>query len=326
VPATLGLLALALASCDRSGTDLLPNPGDQFSPVIEAGKLHVLSAAELQEFQASSDPKTWCAQTDETGALRCLFDQVGPPDAGVRGGATYTFNGTGDYVCLIVDPETVFWNQSIAREGRDEDYSYPDMEADDGDMDMFAGLSTYYTGSPGIELGDFKGYYTDSLGREISIEYGECRMRGSPQSEITNAHAGRATPEWCDIDTQQREGIEYTVVLDTFSVPLDDGVLSFVAMAVDGRCSSIDSPQGVTECTVMGESLDPDGGYRSCASTMEYASCATSLESDFGADWTPLKAFCCANPGMCGQSPPEDICFGFDRDTFCAAEPDYCCD
>jgi hypothetical protein len=308
----------------------------------------VISGTEVGELKSlnSEDRKEWCDEAADTGgdARRCFYGDVGQPELGLRGGATFTFKGTGEWVCLVVDPETVFWNASI----QDIDpttaspYRYPDEFSDDGDIDIFSGLSSYYNGSPGVELGDFKGYYTDSLGRQIEIEYGECSQNGSSQSGITNAHAGRGTAEYCDINTDLREGVEYTAVLETFSVPLDDGVLSFGTMIVEGRCSQVQG--GMDECTLLGEGTtsqlsDPTDGEkdaRACTEKLEKASCNGYL-----------REFCCANPEMCHDDPPEGACIQdwdgdgtaeeFEeeqRETFCS-EPEssedvdtraYCCE
>ena len=128
----------------------------------------------------------------------CFFGELGQAPLGTIGGATYTFvapeNASLGEVCLTVDPETVFWAESINPINRDNEFGYPDHYDDDGDIDMFAGLSSYYNGSPGKELGDFTGYYTDSLGTTVEIEYGECFQTGFP-SGMNTAHAGRGTTE-----------------------------------------------------------------------------------------------------------------------------------
>jgi hypothetical protein len=273
---------------------------------------------------------------DGRARVPCYFGQLGQSELGTQGGATYTFTAPVDTdageICLIVDPETVFWSQSIAPVDRVDEYAYPDFYNDDGDIDMFAGLSSYYNGSPGQELGDFTGFYTDSLGTTVEIEYGECFQTGYP-SGMNTAHAGRGTVEYCSIDVAQRATIEYTVVLETFNVPLDDGVLSFGAAAIDGRCVRL----GPSECTVRGESLTGTGDNiepRYCTDKLEDASCSNNL-----------GAFCCANPEMCGNPPTEPLCddgiFQFEedqvsgpgspRDKWCCMQGmtygwDLCCD
>ncbi|MDP6931294.1 MAG: hypothetical protein QGG40_00190 [Myxococcota bacterium] len=262
---TAPLLALLALGCDRSGVDLVPTPSTDYPGVIEIGHLDVIS------------------QSDLAAGNGVFFGDLGAAEQGREGGATFTFTGTGDYVCIMVDPETVFWNKSIGSGGNK--YKYPDNYDDDGDLDLFAGMSSYYNGSPGVELGDFEGVYTNSQGVQIEIEYGECSQVGARSQ--TDAHAGRAAPEYCAIDTEEREGVEYTVVLKTFSIPLDDGVLSFAAAAVDGPCNQI----GITECTIFGES--PIAGTES----LESAYCNGELAT-----------YCCENPDMCGDNPPTDFC------------------
>lgn len=244
-----GLLGAALlAACDRSGSDLIPQPSDDYPSVIELGEVPVISTNDLATFAADG-----CTLDDP--ASGCVWSQVGSSvSSGVRAGVTFTFNGTGGDVCLIVDPEAVTWNTSVAHEVVAGDsawqYRYPDNTRDDGDMDLFAGLTSYYTGSPGVELGDFVGYYTDSLGQTVEIEYSACNQTGSRGQD--NAHAGRGSVEYCTVDTTGLAGISLTAVLDSFAVPLDDAVGSFKAVIVDAPCSAA-SPVDtltITECSI----------------------------------------------------------------------------
>ena len=227
--------------------------------------------------------------------------------------------GTGDDVCVILDPETVFWNQSIAPASRVDQYAYPDYFDDDGDLDLFGGMSSYYTGSPGVEIGDFRGFYTDSKGELVEIQYGECNQTG--YGGVDGAHAGRAKPEFCTIDTDQQEGVEFTVVMETWAVPLDDGVLSFGVAVMNERCPRVDT----SECFIRTESLDANGEPKACTDKLEYAQCDGKLAS-----------FCCANPEMCGDENVVDagLCEGLmvvddekvTRDAWCEANPVLCCD
>lgn len=300
------LAGLLLAGCDRSGLDKVPQPNPDFPAVVEIGELDVMTKTQLETLRAQgAGSADWCAnssneareavgeRTQEDGKPLCYYGQVGLAEVGEKGGATFSFRGTGGSVCLIVDPETVFWNQSVAEDGARFSYSYPDLEEDDGDIDLFAGLSAYYTGSPGVEIGDFKGVYTDSLGNQTLIEYGLCRQSGAQQG-MNTAHAGRATVEFCSINTANYADVEYTVVLETFSVPLEDGVLSFAVTVVDGSCSNIN------ECTLYGESLDANGQVQACSLNLELAYC----------DLENLPTFCCANPEMCGEDVDFDTCLG----------------
>ena len=300
---SLPLLA-TLIGCDRSGLDKVPQPNDAYPAVVEIGQLEVMSLDQYNLLAGEgSAASTWCEASDSVerdtvgdrdqaaDADLCYYGQVGLTElGGVPGGATFTFEGTGGNVCLVVDPETVFWNQAVSLDNPRDNYSYPDLEEDDGDLDMFAGLSAYYTGSPGIEIGDFTGFYTDSLDNQIEIEYGLCTQVGYLGD--TDSHAGRATAEYCTIDTSNHPGVEFTVVLETFSVPLNDGLLSFGVMAREGSCS------GISECTLQGESLNEDGSVRDCTPQLEQAFCGQDT----------LESFCCVHPEMCGEDADLSEC------------------
>lgn len=265
----LALPLVLLAACDRSGTYLVPQQTD-VPPVLELGELDVVTEID------------WAS----TGASFATYADVGAPEPGAQSGVTFTFRGTGDKVCVVVDPEAVYWNRSVAATSPSPTYSYPDNYLDDGDLDLYVGLSANYTGSPGIELGDFEGQYTDSLGNVVTIEYNLCETTGYYGQ--TPAHAGRATVEYCTIDTEGREGIEYTVLLKTFSLPIDDSILSFATVVYEGSCRNID------ECTLPGESgaelLDEGGNRLVGFDELEEAYCSNEM-----------NAFCEAWPEMCGD-------------------------
>ncbi len=254
-----------LAACDRSGTYLVPVQTD-IPPVVELGELYVIT------------PDEW----DDQGTRESLvtYAEVGAPEPGARGGATFTFLGVDDEVCVVMDPEAVFWNESVAYQGGVESYTWSDNYLDDGDLDMSIGLSANYTGSPGIALGDFEGQYTDSLGHTAIIEYDLCEMVG--YNSQTPAHAGRATVESCEIDTTGRAGIEYTVVLRTFSLPMDDSILGFGVAVYQGSCENID------ECTIPREARN-HGDEMDGFAGLEQAYCANEMST-----------YCADNPEMCG--------------------------
>ena len=256
---------------------------------------------------------------------------MGKLRVGIKGGATLTFDGTGGDVCIIVDPESVFWNEAVAANDPEPRYSYPDVEEDDGDIDLFAGMSAYYTGSPGVDVGDFKGFYTDSLGNRIEIEYGECFQFGA-QSGMNNAHAGRAAVEYCTINTANREGVEYTAVLESFSVPLDDAGLGFGVILLEGSCTDF----SINECTIYGDSLvevrdskdkvvKDDQGFieaevRSCTLELERASCEGKLLSlpvsiQTCVEKTPMKGSACRL-----QTELETFCDNPDNSRYCCSE------
>ncbi|MFH1463696.1 MAG: hypothetical protein ABIO70_04845 [Pseudomonadota bacterium] len=277
---TFLLTSLALlCACDRSGTDLVPVPTPGIDPVIELGELPVI------------DADTWDDESQRDSLI--TYAAIGAPEPGEKSGATFTFRGTGSKVCLVVDPEAVFWNTSVAIQGPSEAYSWPDNYLDDGDLDMMAGFSANYTGSPGVELGDFYGFYTDSLGNTVEIEYNLCES--VDRYGNTPAYAGRSTPEYCTINTEGREGIEYTVLLRTFSLPIDDSVLTFATVVKEGGCRNID------ECTLRSESRDAhvedDGTV-----TTEVRAGYDELEDAYCAG--QMFTYCSENPDMCGE--PRD--------------------
>lgn len=323
------LSCVSVAACDRDGLSYLPVAQGDHPDVFDIGTLGIMSLDQLEEFKATRyaaqsavivqqggdpvpSPIEWCADpenVDAEGNPLCYFGQLSGSTDGVRGGATYTFSvpnaplsAGGDpieSVCVIVDPEAVFWNQSISPIEREEPYGFPDFPNDDGDLDLFVGMTSYYTGSPGVELGDFKGFYTDSLGRKLEIEYGECIQASGVRRGFNAAHAGRAAAEFCAIEVGSRYGVPFTVVLDTFSVPLDDGALSFGTMLVEGDCRGI-----VDECTLRGESLEATVSTpvaKDCTPELEEASCSARLQE-----------YCCLHPAMCwDEQAPDDACDTF---------------
>ncbi len=326
----LYLLPLILIGCDRSGDALIPQPNGDFDAVIEIGELGVMTPAKLSEFRSSGGgAKAWCdASLADYDERLCYYGILGQAPAGTQGGATFTFKGTGREVCVVVDPEAVFWNQAVAAVRPTREFRYPDVEEDDGDIDLFGGLSSYYTGSPGLEVGNFRGYYTDSQGNQVEIEYGECVQN----SQYTaGSHAGRAAPEFCTMDTNNRIGVEYTMVLESFSIPLDDGALGFGVVVLEGSCADY----VINECTLYGESLvanrddqgqvqrddlgDPLASARDCSVQLEQAACDEQL-----------LQFCCLYPDMCGEDPPDNVCRSVETqlEGFCS-DPEtskYCCD
>ncbi len=448
----LGLLlsvAAVLGACDRKGSDMLPQPVEEFPVILELGELRVLGRNEAhmlpefavpeshQAYQASEsgyvdgfrqwssvliDPAEftaagntapftanavgsrytddlidfdshydWCELMDDEGRRNCYFGQIGPPEAGKRGGGTFTFTvpdvvpdtyqldpallgieGSDlvsvyvdesspqavkdavrvDTVCVAIDSETIFWNHWLSPDPAERLWllSYPDQQQDDGDLDLFGGMTSYYTGSPGLELGNFRGFYTDDLGRQIEIEFNECFREGLAGDGF-EAHAGRGALDYCELDVEGRNGIEFTMLLDTFSVPLDDGALSFGAMVFNGPCgqttedSNLGRELGMSECLLPGESLTPEkNGYtpRTCVEAFEEAACAsTSFLPQEPDSLPPMQEFCCAHEGfgldLCNEvERPDDACRQFQtsyasengdaRSNYCATFPERCCE
>ncbi len=259
----------AMVACDRTGSEYLNEPNPDYPGVLHLGAFEPIPLGDFK--QAGERP----ALLSEWGGYQIL----GPTQPGEFGGATATFLGTGGEICLIADPESVFWNQSIAALDPKKKWSYPDNYNDDGDVDIEAGLSAFYTGSPGVEMGDFEGVYEDSLGNQIYIEYNECTIIDTFGDPF--GHAGRGTFEYCTIDTSAHAGKEYTIVMNTWSIPLDDDLLSYAFAIVDGACDSVGE---LNECTLSNEVRDDN------FSELESAFCAGEQAE-----------YCEANPDMCGD-------------------------
>lgn len=218
-------LGAALFGCDASGDRFRP----QVSDVPAVQDLGVLP-------------------TDEV-----VYGQIGASaDPTIISGATFQIVGTGGPICIVVDPEAVYWSQSMSPGASSRnDYLYFDRVNDDGDLDLDVGLTAYYTGSPNVQLGDFKATYTDDLGQDHTLEFNECiqyNAFGEP------AHAGRANVEFCTIDTDQRAGVLFTAQLKGFSLPIDDSILNYAVLVLpleEGEsCESALSPD---ECTLPDE-------------------------------------------------------------------------
>lgn len=194
-----------------------------------------------------------------------MYLEIGPEPGAALGGVTFNFLGTGGPVCVFVDPETAAWNNSVAAE-QDEvqrAWSYPDNPFDDGDLDVFVGLSAYYNGSPGVAMGDFRVTYSDSLGNEVPIELSEC-SNTNVFDDPGRFFSGRGMPELCNLSYTD-PGISYTAALSTFSTPLDDDRLGYGLLLFDGTCdtlletmSATEGDSATLECVILGESLLPE--------------------------------------------------------------------
>ena len=177
--------------------------------------------------------------------------------AGELSGATLTIQGTGERICVIVDPQSV-WRDDLQLDSSGNEASNPymgDFPHDDGDLDLLVGLASFYTGTPGEEIGDFFGSFPDSNGVERSIDLNLCLMEDYHGQ--VGGTAGRATPEWCSFETQ--DGIDYRVVLQVFSAPVDDNELKYALEVRAGACPE------VNECTLRGDyddhEVDLPGGF-----------------------------------------------------------------
>jgi hypothetical protein len=239
-----------LAGCDYEGDWLFPLTG-------EIDDVYILTGADGGPIVPAD------VETPEDILANTIYAEVGPSLTTEYGGVTVEFVGTGGPVCIWVDPETAYWNQAVSEraDGDSLKWTFPDNVFDDGDIDLFAGLSVYYTGSPGETVGDFEVSYEDSLGNEIPISLAACPNTLGLDEDP--AAAGRGAPEFCTIP-QTDPGISYTVLLQTWSTPLDDDRLGYGFLLVNGDCEDLrSSGQSASslrdECLIQGESIVPQG-------------------------------------------------------------------
>ena len=90
----------ALTACNYDGRAFTPQPTDAAPGITELGELEIIGLDSWEQAPQRRDLAT--------------YEILGPSDPGEFGGATATFMGTGGEVCVLVDPEAVFWNQSVA--------------------------------------------------------------------------------------------------------------------------------------------------------------------------------------------------------------------
>lgn len=260
---TAAMALVLLVACNRDGRSYTPQPLDNYPGIVHLGEVEVVDSSSWANSEAREDG--------------VLTEQLGPGPGGQWGGATLTFRGTGGTVCVFVDPEAVFWNQSVSLLNPTTGFSYQDNPYDDGDLDLSVGLAGYYTGTPGLEIGDFKQVYEDGLGNEVTFEANECQMVGAI-SGFDDAHAGRATPEYCSIDTSLHPDAEYMVLLRTWSVPWDDYILNYAVVVFEGDCDAgLQATGQADECVILGESWDKENASDYIA--LEQAACDGDLDS-----------------------------------------------
>jgi len=245
---TAGLLGLG--GCDYDGSFLFAQVTDA-PPVV-----HITGDSEEGHVVPISG-------TSEDIRANTIYLEVGAAQSGAVGGATLTFEGTGGDVCIWVDPELAHWNTKIGSQGSSAEdvYRFPDNLYDDGDVDLYVGMSVYYTGSFGETMGDFFVMHEDSLGNKVPIELVACSNRG--YNNAPNAHAGRGAPEYCSVASTS-PGVSYTAALHTFSTPLDDDRLAMGIIVFDGSCNQLKnvmSSSGLPgeECIIKGEAIQPAG-------------------------------------------------------------------
>ncbi len=288
-----GAILVGTTGCDYSGDWL-------FAGEVEnvPGIYHIFNEEDGTEYLVP-----FSATTEEELRAGTIYGEVGATSGATRGGVTFNFIGTGGPVCVFTDPETIFWNTQVAAIPDDTQraWSYPDNPYDDGDLDVYVGLSAYYTGSPGLTVGDFVVSYTDSLGNEVPIELSECT--NLDLFDDPGGFSGRASSELCNLPFTS-EGISYTGLLQTFSTPLDDDRLGYGLILFDGTCDEMvslvgasEAASGTLECVILGESLipfdNPESLYYTGYEPTNTWSGATAAESEFCLNTeADMRAFC----------------------------------
>lgn len=233
---------VAFQACDRDGEFIRPDPTPGLPGVYE------LRAADGSLIVPAD------VLTAEDVAASVIYAEVGPSSATSFGGVTVPFEGTGGDVCVWVDPESASWNTDVTG-GVGALWGYPDNLRDDGDLDVAGGLTANYTGT-NERLGDFRVEVVDSLGNAVSTDLSVCPGIGL-------GSAGRGVAEGCTVPVTQ-VGANYTVALQTFSVPRNDDRLAFGVVVANGTCNELrDAVLGngaeveQDECLIMGEALEP---------------------------------------------------------------------
>ena len=132
----LGAVAFAaLAACDYSGDFLFPGAPDGVESIMDIKNedgstfLDIVTADDID------------ANGLDALAAGAVYAELGPTGDATTAGFTITLTGTGNDVCVWLDPETLHWNQSISPAQPIRKYAYPDNEFDDGDIDLAGGLS-----------------------------------------------------------------------------------------------------------------------------------------------------------------------------------------
>lgn len=296
------LLAAAVA-CDYTGDELFSNPTDV------PGVLHLETITPI-DVESLADI-----------APNVVYGEVGATGSSAIGGVTYSFVGTGGSVCLWVDPEAAAWNQSVGKLAPVEQWTYPDNPQDDGDLDLYAGLAVYYNGSPGEEVGNFEILYEDSLGNQVPVQLNECTIASG--TAVTGGHAGRGMPEYCTLQATQ-PGVNYLVLMESWSTPLDDDRLSYGMFVANGDCRTLLGNVNVSdECVILGESIE-----HSCATieegTGKVTGTAGGCEDTSRPDSEEFELAWCGAAN--GETTLVDFCVTEAEEKDCSTERCFCGD
>ena len=251
--AAVVLAGTFLGACDYTGDWLFGQPIDGLPAIyqIEGPDGGPIVPADVSDIDSINEAT--------------IYGEVATSQTAELGGVTAEFVGTGGSVCIWVDPEAVAWTQAVATNGA-EKFTYPDNVWDDGDLDLRVGLSVYYTGSP-ERLGDFQVTYEDDLGNPVEIQLQDCPNEPVNRLFADFVDAGKGSPERCTIDRTE-PGVSYTIVLRSWSTPIDDDRLGYGLLVANGPCSSVEfaagrNEQGAganllnAECVLVGEAIRP---------------------------------------------------------------------
>ncbi|MCB9672648.1 MAG: hypothetical protein H6734_24435 [Alphaproteobacteria bacterium] len=290
----MALALLAVSGCGYDGDFLFHSPTEDAPGVIdlkaqsggafEPVELNLAQMTDIREqitVLANTDNRTPAQDAelaqlqDDLEALQddgraavlaaTTYAEVGPNSEPFPSGATFEFFGNGGDICIFVDPELVYWPQSVSTISPSAQYRFPDNVYDDGDIDLRVGLSVYYRGTPGLRMGGFEVQYADDLGNGVAIDLVACKPLNDYQNQ--EPHAGRASVEYCTVRNTQ-PGVSYTAALEAFSLPRDDGRLAFGFVVSNGPCDGatdslvgLMAPVGIgntgvnQECVITGEAL-----------------------------------------------------------------------
>lgn len=227
------LLALHLASCTSDPTFAFPNAIEGVPGVQQLGTITPLLPSRHPSQDDPSVMEDYFLET--TLAANVIYGELGPTGTSELPGLTFEVLGTGTELCFWIDPELLFWNQSVSVGNPEPLYLEPDNIFDDGDLDVRAGQSVFYTGTPGVSIGTFEVRYTDPLGNTVPVNFVECI------SQI-----GRGSPEACTIPNSL-PGVRYTVVLEGWSTPIDDDRLGYGLIVAASSCNNVAAGKGTNE-------------------------------------------------------------------------------
>lgn len=293
---------LPLVGCAKDLSFLYQAPVEDLPPVLHLGELPVVPLTTREEL-----------------ASQVVYGEIGPTGTPETGGVTFTFRGVDGPICIWMDPELATWVQTVETTVQQPSapYTQPDNIYDDGDLELFAGLSVFYTGTPGDSIGNFAVRTNDQLGNELQVQYLECSPTGDSSSAITSNHGGRGAPESCEIPSSIA-GSSYTAVLDAWSLPLDDARLGFGVIVVQGTCEDFRGSLGPAqqECLIVGEAVFPDTAGRQGARSKQRKLPPNTWVGDEVPSWPGSieleAAFCNPQIGVPGQGevtyPLVDLC------------------